>query len=1091
MHDPVDRLAHAVLVRSLDVDAGEREAFVAGACAGDAALEARVRKLISAVDRTQDFLESPALGSRRDEANPDPTALGIHGYRLVRVIASGGMATVFEGVQEQPERVVAIKVMSRALANTSAVRRFRYETEMLAKLQHPGIAQIFEAGTCDDGSGQTLPFFAMEFVGGARTITDHARERGLSIPERLTMLAEVCDAVQHGHHLGIIHRDLKPANILVDGSGRTRIIDFGVARSTSQDQAAITQHADAGKLIGTLNSMSPEQCLSAADVDARTDVYSLGVVLYQLIAGRLPHNLSSVSIPEAVRIITSETPPRLGSIVPAARGDLEAIAMRAMEKDRARRYSSAGAMATDLRRFLNHQTIEARPPSVAHQAALFARRHRVVVASAIALAAVVLGASVFVAAFAYKATVESRRRLIAEQAAIRERDLALRNAYVASIAGALAAAQTGDHTQARHRLAAAPETLRNWEWSLASSLVDRGERSVRAHQRMVTALSSSASGEVLATASQDGSIGVWNAEHGTMLTGIAVASGAGTLAVSISPNGARVAAGCEDKTLRIWDVATGDESGEVAGFDSAVRSVSFSPHGTLATATQSGKGRIWSDWFFQAIHDLNDQPGGVHGVSFSSDGSRLLTWGRSGSVWVRTGDGARVIDKFELGVVPFCGVLSRDGSIAAAGGVDGRFKVWRTTDGAELHCLSTAPSVSTIRSLAISSDGKLLAIGQIDRVIRIWSIETGVEIDTRIGHEEAVSGLQFSPQGDRLHSSSWDGTLRSWPIGPADLSGPLTSLRGHEDHVLSVAYSPDGRLIASGSRDDTVRIWDAAFGEELTVLRGRKADVSAVAFSPDGSLIASAYEDGAVITWLTATGEQVASIGPFPGQANALAFSPDGAHLAIGGLAGVIRVWDVRARSGGCSSSTTLTRRRSTRSATVRMAACSHPAPATARSGSGMPPRALPSGRSPGMSRMCFRWRSPPTAPRSIPVRATRRCGPGILSREWSRQRSPAAASSSRQSRSARTGPGSSRGRGSRRSCSGTSVRDLVASFRGHNSAIRSVAFSPDGRSLVCGGHDGPLTVYDAQPRVERARRLKELRAAKDHAQAAIDVCRT
>lgn len=440
MTDELARRTHAVFVHALEVEGAERDAFVRNRCAGDAALEARVRKLLAAVPRATNFLETPALATAaaEDWGAPEPGKLTIRGYEVARVIGAGGMATVYEARQEQPHRTVALKVLSRALASTSAVRRFKYETEVLARLQHPGIAQIFEAGTCDDGAGRALPFFAMELVADARGIVEFCEQRRLPLAQRLAMLADVCDAVQHGHQHGVIHRDLKPANILVGADGRPRIIDFGVARPADPQQAELTMRADARQLIGTLSAMSPEQCAGEVVVDVRTDVYSLGAVLYQMIGGCPPYELRDVSIPEAVRIITHDEPRRLSALAPAARGDLEAIVATAMAKTPAQRYASAAALGADLRRYLRHEPVDARAPTAFYQLSKFARRNRPLVA---ALAGVIAALAVGIAATARMAMVadgarqaETRARQAAEQ---RERELEMATAFQESQLGSV------------------------------------------------------------------------------------------------------------------------------------------------------------------------------------------------------------------------------------------------------------------------------------------------------------------------------------------------------------------------------------------------------------------------------------------------------------------------------------------------------------------------------------------------------------------------------------------------------------------------------------------------------------------------------
>ncbi|MBL9030748.1 MAG: serine/threonine protein kinase [Phycisphaerae bacterium] len=398
------RRAHSIFTRALALHESARDEFVVSECAADPVLETHVRRLLAAVGRSSGFLESPALGALATERERVPDAVGT--YVIVGVLGRGGMATVYEAIQERPHRRVALKVMHDRMGHPEALVRFRLETEALARLRHPGIAQIYEAGTA--ALGRPSPFFAMELVPDALTITEFADRRGLSLDDRLRMFLGVCDAVEHGHQNGIIHRDLKPGNILVGSDGVAKVIDFGIARTTDADGPRATETTDTQRLMGTLNFMSPEQCESPADADVRTDVYSLGVVLFELATGRLPYDFSACSLPQAVRSIAEREAPRAGLVRHGIDRDLEAIIARAMSKDRAARYPGVGALAADLRRLVRGEPVEARHSGPLRRAWKFARRHRSLsIAAGVALAALLAGVAVS-SRMAYVATLARR-----------------------------------------------------------------------------------------------------------------------------------------------------------------------------------------------------------------------------------------------------------------------------------------------------------------------------------------------------------------------------------------------------------------------------------------------------------------------------------------------------------------------------------------------------------------------------------------------------------------------------------------------------------------------------------------------------------
>jgi non-specific serine/threonine protein kinase/serine/threonine-protein kinase len=332
------------------------------------------------------------------------------------------MGCVYAAEQQQPRRIVALKVIRADVVSLSLLRRFEQESQVLGRLHHPGIAQVYEAGTADAGHGPQ-PFFAMELIAGAM-LTEYASANRLTTRGRIALMAKVCDAVHHAHQRGIIHRDLKPGNILIDETGQPKVLDFGVAHVTDSDELA-TRQTDVGQLIGTLAYMSPEQVLAdPLELDTRSDVYALGVILYELLSGHLPYNVKRRLVHEVVQTIREDEPTALSSVNRVYRGDIETIVTKALEKDKTRRYNSAASLGADLQRFLNDEPIVARPASAAYQLSKFARRHRTWVFAASAILVVLVAGIIASTWQAYRATEAERTARRAESEARAERDRA-------------------------------------------------------------------------------------------------------------------------------------------------------------------------------------------------------------------------------------------------------------------------------------------------------------------------------------------------------------------------------------------------------------------------------------------------------------------------------------------------------------------------------------------------------------------------------------------------------------------------------------------------------------------------------------------
>ncbi len=439
MTQDVSPRARELFEQLSELPADQRAERLDQSCAENPALRSEVEDLLRSFDAASTFLETPAAEDSRiweEDSDSDGVqdAIGqkIDGFTVHRLIATGGMGAVYEASQDHPARQVALKILKPSAVSPSSLRRFEFESEILGRLRHPGIAQIHAAGTFKNTHGATQPYFAMEFLPKAKTIIDYARDVGLRREDKVRLFLGVAEAVHHGHQRGVIHRDLKPGNILVDAAGQAKVIDFGVARSTNADLLTTTAHTRTGQIIGTLAYMSPEQCdADPENLDIRSDVYSLGVVLYELICGELPYQIQGAGLITGARMLREQSPRRPRSFDPSLPSDLEAILLKALEKAPAERYQSADQLAEDLRRFVNHEPVLAKPQSRFYHLRRFAQRNPALMGAFALLVVVLIAATAISAKFALDASREIKLRRLAEAAEAEKRTEAEQNHAVA------------------------------------------------------------------------------------------------------------------------------------------------------------------------------------------------------------------------------------------------------------------------------------------------------------------------------------------------------------------------------------------------------------------------------------------------------------------------------------------------------------------------------------------------------------------------------------------------------------------------------------------------------------------------------------
>ncbi len=939
---PIDELEKLAADAAADADAARHLATCPRCRRRAAALRAN-NALLGAVHLA--VRDTPALAAHTPAAE-----LRIPGYEILAEVHRGGQGIVYAALQHSTRRQVALKVMKEGpFAGAADKARFDREVGILSQLRHPNIVAIHDSGVAAGHS-----YFVMDYIAGG-PLDEYVRTRGdATTADVLRLFATICDAVNAAHVRGIIHRDLKPSNIRVDEQGKPHVLDFGLAKLTTIDGGTdLTQMTNAGQFIGSLPWASPEQAEGEPQkIDLRTDVYALGVLLYQLLAGRFPYSVSG-SAHEVLSRILHEEPPRPSAVCPPGRrldGDLDTIILKCLAKERDRRYQSAGELGRDLQRYLAGQPIDARRDSTWYMLTKTVKRYRGAF-TLIAVAACVLPGFTIALAVAYRQTARAEQAVSRRSAELAEllAESNVDRGRLMVLAGNIPVAERLLwHEFLTHEGDTVAGRQAYWGlWELYSQ--QPCVATLRAAQGISFVTCFVPDRPELVVLTDEGVCERWSLVDFQRLASTALARGIPERPFlhALSPD-ATLALVRDQRGVTLWDIAGDTPVHKMDWNDPIPRRVTFAPD-MRWLAVESGCIRFYRLPECEPCGEIPASGGAFCAFSFASHGEtfatlttdrvlgvwsvpdgrlmralqvgELVAWNDSVSLSVSDDDhylAAWLGDRLQLwdfhslradrtlgGGVGQSGMLrfNPDGrSLAACGSEESRVLVWNVESDAPARLLlgHRVP----VNNIAYSADGRYLASTSRDGAIRVWELGTP-GMAARIDHTTTISDVAFGAADSEVLAAAADG--RVWS-SDARTGAAIREYRGHTRTVNHVALSPDGRRVAASAADGTVRVWDHAAGQTEFVFdtKDHRADArwswpehahphqaNRIVFHPAGRLLACAGEDGNVSLWDCETATCAAVLAAHRGRVPDVDFSPDGHKLASISYDEQLILWDV------------------------------------------------------------------------------------------------------------------------------------------------------------------------------------------------------
>ncbi len=824
------------VVRTLPDEA--REAAI-DAGTDDAWVRAEVRSLLR-FDGPTNATMPPARAADFDAAAYIGLSTG--GFTLRRVIGAGGMGTVFEAEQELPVRRIAVKVLHAASLRPSTLERFRRESGFLARLDHPNIARVISAGTLRaPADGAERPYFAMELVEGGRPVTAWARETNADRRAVVRMVASACDAVGAGHRAGVAHLDLKPGNLLVSQAGTLRVIDYGIARSVDEPYA----DRDA-PFTGTPQYMSPEQCARDARIDSRADVYSLGLILYELLARRLPYDTRGMAFASIVRTVRESEPPALRRIDATVPRELEAIVRRAMAKDPDARYGTASELGDDLRRWLDDEPVLALKPHASDVLLRLIRRNPISAAlTALTVLAVVAGTAVSLRFAAHAAGSAESERVAAARARMQ------------AAGGAIG---VGEPAEAVGHLDLVPAELRGWEWRHLRTRVDNHELYAASPDEILSVDSIDATDEVVGGVT-GGHVLIADRlarrppVRYDLRGAFAKAEGAYIHSIAGSADGSRIFVVTHEFELLVIDRRDDSLSRIARGVARARPSGHF-----VASVMLDGSAALVDPETARTVAQAAPGSAGVAGVSIAKNGRSALLSLTDGSL--------RMLD------------IDPDSPFAR--------ERWRT-----------APQPLTSRAPAVSPDGSVAMVAWRDDRITRYDAATGAVVAESHLAGGSVFMLAISPDNRTAAASSWANEVRLIDVEALALARRLS---GTVTHVWGIDFTADGSRIVGrvlpsydesrlgGRIHEHLGAWLVGSDAAVRDVRIQRDAVAACA-GPRPGLFTVVGSDGLIREFDTRDGA-VRELGQGPLKAIRVARAAD--WIAIGDELGALRLYRLR-----------------------------------------------------------------------------------------------------------------------------------------------------------------------------------------------------